>query len=381
MSLHVAWYADETDTMTLMVAGGHCAAHPQQNEAVYFSFGVTGVVGANERTWQFTPENAGAYYICGYLGQAESSDSLLTSFEGFTVRVPSDSVSVEVAPSSSEDTPVTITVTGETEGARWLQVSAGVDGCESASGGVITDGEKLGGGSFSKTFSYTPSEMGWYVVCASVGENCSFQPTAQGSAGFYNTTPSFVAAQERFAAELRAEVERREQEQRERSATTTASTPGASTPPTSTTGPSEAAGPTSPSSSEAAATISSSQLASALERRLAPTGRAGMITALLKRGGYTESLRALESGLITVDWYSRPSDGRIAAKTKDRPVLIASGRLLLASGETAIINIRLTAAGRKALGHVRHFKVTAVGRFASTGRHAVQVTRDFVLSS
>jgi hypothetical protein len=113
------------------------------------------------------------------------------------------------------NTPVAIAVSGQTEGPRLLYVFAELFGCSFSSGeGVIANGEQLSGGSFKRTYSFTPTQTHQYRICAFLDSDGAHPPNAQGSAEFFNTTPEWLAQMNRFAEEI-AEIARRERSARE----------------------------------------------------------------------------------------------------------------------------------------------------------------------
>lgn len=126
-------------------------------------------------------------------------------------------------------------------------------------------------------------------------------------------------------------------------------------------------------------TISSAQVAALLGQQLIPSGKATKIGALLKAGGLTMSLKALEAGTLMVRWYAVPAGARVAKNTKAKPVLMASGQASFAGAGTSKVNVRLTAQGKKLLKHGKTVKVEAKGVFVPHNTALVTVTRGIVL--
>jgi uncharacterized repeat protein (TIGR01451 family) len=125
--------------------------------------------------------------------------------------------------------------------------------------------------------------------------------------------------------------------------------------------------------------VGSAQIAALLVSQLAPTGTSARIAALLKRGGFTVSFRALEPGTAVIDWYEVPPGAKLAKNTKPKPVLVGAGRLRFSAAGTAKIRIRLTVAGKRLLRHARQLRLTARGTFTPTGEARVTATRTFLL--
>jgi hypothetical protein len=104
------------------------------------------------------------------------------------------SVSVSASASATQGVPETVTVSGSTQLARDLFVEVQgsdstcpaepdlFDGTELSN---VFSGDAIGPGSFTKTYTYTPSDADTtYTVCAYVDDNDLDTPDAQGSASF-----------------------------------------------------------------------------------------------------------------------------------------------------------------------------------------------------
>ena len=132
------------------------------------------------------------------------------------------------------------------------------------------------------------------------------------------------------------------------------STPGGGTTPGGTTTP---GGGTAPPSA--------AEIAAALAKQLAPTGKAAGLATLVKTGAFTQSLTTLAGGTIVIRWYYLPPGARLAAKPK--PILVATGRQTLSAAGTVKIKIELTSAGKKRLKKAKRIKLTAQCTFTPTG--------------
>ena len=124
------------------------------------------------------------------------------------------------------------------------------------------------------------------------------------------------------------------------------------------------------------ATISEAQLAASLKQQLVPAGKAVTIGSLLKHGGLSMSVKALEAGMLSVQWYE-VSKGAKAAKAK--PVLVAAGKLSFAAAGTGKLALRLTEAGRRLLKRSKRVMLSAKGVFVASGGAATSVTSGVVM--
>jgi hypothetical protein len=131
------------------------------------------------------------------------------------------------------------------------------------------------------------------------------------------------------------------------------------------------------------ASINAAQIKASLARQLVPTGKAAKIAALLKSGGYLLPFTALEAGTVVVQWYLVPHGAKLAKKAKSRskakPILVASGKQMFSGAGHGTINVRLTAAGKRLLKHVKSLKLMAKGTFSGTGSQPVSIAKNFVL--
>jgi hypothetical protein len=150
------------------------------------------------------------------------------------------------------------------------------------------------------------------------------------------------------------------------------STGGGGSPPSSTS--------TSSGSSTATASVSAAQIASSLGGQLVPRGKAAKIGALLRHGGLTMPFQALEAGRLAVQWYYVPVGAKLARASRVKPVLVASGRLTFSGAGMGTVRVKLTAAGRRVLRHVKRVRFTVKGTFAPSGGRVVSSTGPFVAS-
>jgi hypothetical protein len=127
-----------------------------------------------------------------------------------------------------------------------------------------------------------------------------------------------------------------------------------------------------------AASIGTAEIAAGLDRQLTPSGKAAKIAALLKAGGFLSPFQALEAGTAVIDWYQLPRGAKLT-KAKVKPILVAAGQMTFSAAGTAMIKVKLTAAGKRLLKHAKSLKLMAKGTFIPTGKPAVVATKAFVL--
>ncbi len=125
------------------------------------------------------------------------------------------------------------------------------------------------------------------------------------------------------------------------------------------------------------AAVSAAQVRSLLLSQLLPSGKAARLKALLKAGAFSQFLKALTAGRVTINWYQLPPGAKLAKKAK--PILIASGGHTFTAAGAATVKIKLTAAGKRLIKHAKKFKLTARGTFTRAGQPPVTTTRTFTL--
>lgn len=121
---------------------------------------------------------------------------------------------------------------------------------------------------------------------------------------------------------------------------------------------------------------SAAQSRALLAGLLVPTGKNAKIGALLKRGGYAISFKALSAGRLVISWYLVPKGAHLASA---KPLLLAVGRLSFTQPGMSSFSIKLTAAGRSRLSHATQLRLTAKGVLTPNGSGAVDSTRSFTL--
>jgi hypothetical protein len=119
--------------------------------------------------------------------------------------------------------------------------------------------------------------------------------------------------------------------------------------------------------------VTAAQIRALLARQIVPTGQQTMIATTLVRGDTVLALTGLEAGRAVVDWY-------LPGRAGGREVLAAQGTLRFPGARATTIDIRLTAAGNRALNAARSVRVSARATFTPTGKASVTVTKSFLLT-
>jgi kumamolisin len=105
-------------------------------------------------------------------------------------------------------------------------------------------------------------------------------------------------------------------------------------------------------------------------------GSAGVrLAALRRRGSVRASFDAPQAGEVVISWYWLAKGAHLSTT----PLLVGSGRATFAHAGVGPLTIRLTARGRRLLGHVRRLRLTARDTFAPTGQPSRSATKVFVL--
>lgn len=159
--------------------------------------------GAFSKEYAYTPSAAHTYTICAYLvaNYYETVDAL--GYAHFTAGRPYGSLSVALSSTTTENSPITIKISGSSEAALnlywYVQMSDECSPTPPSQAGLPE--ESLSAGSFSKEYSYTPTpnEPATYIVCAYIDEAAAQAPIATASATFTNKTPQERAEQEAAA--------------------------------------------------------------------------------------------------------------------------------------------------------------------------------------
>jgi hypothetical protein len=145
------------------------------------------------------------------------------------------------------------------------------------------------------------------------------------------------------------------------------------------------AGSTSARSPHTAAVAApAGQVARVLGGALVPGGAGSTISSVLGARGYTEAVRTLWPGGVTIDWYFVP-DGAVLASLRrgsrhhPKPVLVAAGHLAFNSAGRRTIKLKLTRQGHSLLAHAASISLTGQATFTPRAGAALQTTRRFKL--
>lgn len=159
--------------------------------------------GPYERTANFVPPGTGGYLVCAIVSQDLYSTPVVRSNQTFEARQPTATSSIAVSADPTEEKPVTVTLSGQTEVDRSLWVVAFpntyADYCESddiddlvyrsRGGTILLNQDPIGAGSFRRTATFTPPSAGSYRICAFVSEDRYSVPNAKGAKIFSARAP------------------------------------------------------------------------------------------------------------------------------------------------------------------------------------------------
>jgi hypothetical protein len=190
----------------LVNTSGGCGATPEYDFGSSLASGTSISAGAWSGEYSYTPSSIQSYTVCAYVDENEFATPDASATTSFTAGTPAASVSISVSPSSSENGPVSIKVSGTTEVARKLYVLVNSSGSCGATpeydfGTSLASGTSITPSAYSGEYSYTPTSTATYTVCGYVDENEFATPDAAGSATFSNVTPATKAAEAKLAAE------------------------------------------------------------------------------------------------------------------------------------------------------------------------------------
>jgi len=176
-----------------------CATQPDGNGGTELS-GAGGDplgVGYFEESYKFTPASVATYTVCAYVDEAEADPPSAVAEETFVAARPTASALVRISANPTQDVPVTITVSGESEVARKLFVyvstasTCGADPADEAATELSSaGGEAIAAGTFEQSYKFTPASVATYTVCAYVDEAAGATPDATGDNSFAAALPT-----------------------------------------------------------------------------------------------------------------------------------------------------------------------------------------------
>ena len=126
-------------------------------------------------------------------------------------------------------------------------------------------------------------------------------------------------------------------------------------------------------------TATAAQIRAALERQLTAALKKARRSGLLKHGSFSFSFLAPTGGKLEVLCY-QPQQASKASAKKPKPVLLARVRSTFGTVSAQVQKLRLTLAGRRALKHSKHPKLTVKGIFIPAGGSPVSWSKTVVLS-
>ena len=188
-----------------------CSSTPEYDDGSSLASGTSISAGAYSGEYSYTPTSIQSYTVCAYVDENEFATPDATATSSFTAGTPAASISISVSPTSSENGPVSIKVSGTTEVARKLYVLVNsFTGCSSTpeydDGSSLASGTSLTPGAYSGEYSYTPTSTQTYTVCGYVDENEFATPDATGTGSFTNVTPKTRAEEAEKSAEQAADA-------------------------------------------------------------------------------------------------------------------------------------------------------------------------------
>jgi hypothetical protein len=116
------------------------------------------------------------------------------------------------------------------------------------------------------------------------------------------------------------------------------------------------------------------QIKKFLRTQITPPRGKRRLAALLRRGGDRLGIRAIGAGRLQISW----SADRLRNRRRRR-VLVATASATFDRTGTIAVNVKLTRAGKRLLGHSTRVEVTAKARFTPIGRAPVVVAKRFAL--
>jgi hypothetical protein len=207
MKIEVAGTTEVARHLYVLVnTSGGCGSTPEYDFGSSLASGTSISAGSWSGEYSYTPTSIQSYTVCAYVDENEFATPDATATSSFTAGTPAASVSIAVSPSSSENGPVSIKVSGTTEVARKLYVLVNNSGgCGSTPeydfGSSLANGTSITPSAYSGEYSYTPTSTATYSICGYVDENEFATPDATGSATFTNVTPATKTAEAKLAEE------------------------------------------------------------------------------------------------------------------------------------------------------------------------------------
>jgi hypothetical protein len=122
------------------------------------------------------------------------------------------------------------------------------------------------------------------------------------------------------------------------------------------------------------------QIAAAIRRLLAPSGKAATIAAILKAGGFAFGFNAPGPAKLTISWYQAPAGAHLTGTTKPKPVLVATASVSAATAGRLKVKLELTGAGRRLLQGSRRLTLSSKVTFTPVGGKRTSDRRVFTVT-
>ena len=132
-----------------------------------------------------------------------------------------------------------------------------------------------------------------------------------------------------------------------------------------------------PTFATVSSTPTTAQILAALRAQLTRTQHHARISSLRKSGLYAFSFTSPGRGTLELSWYEVPTSARHSTKTK--PITVALSTTPFAGPKTANVKLRLTAAGRRLVGHAGRITLTVKGVFLRAPERPVTYIETVVL--
>jgi hypothetical protein len=197
---------------------GSCAATASAEDASSTSYYLSesygdSVSGTFNKIYAFTPTDAGTYRVCAYVAASASGAPAANQTATVSVRLPTASINAPTfSADPAEDKSLTTTISGTSEATRSLFVlrhngssdCAATASAEDASSTSYYLSESYGdsvSASFSRPYTFTPTDAGTYRICAYIARGQSSSPLASQTATVAVRLPTASISAVSFSAD------------------------------------------------------------------------------------------------------------------------------------------------------------------------------------
>jgi hypothetical protein len=153
--------------------------------------------GSFSRTYSYTPTQTGTYTVCGYVATSATAAPAATAAQTFSVRAASAAATITPGADATQDKSVNLDVSGTTEVGRTLYVYiyAGATACPATASlnsgfSFSMSPDFVFAGSFSRTYTITPTQTGSHTVCAYVTKSSTATPDGVATQTFGVRAPT-----------------------------------------------------------------------------------------------------------------------------------------------------------------------------------------------